>query len=244
VTSVFRDTSGPEAGIYVQVDAAITYYLGHVIPDVPISVGMVLAAGQHLGTTGEAYAMDLGLINMNVTQGFANPARYIDNTLHADGPLKYFNGPLQAQLYRKTHRIQPECDGRVNYDIAGRLSGNWYVVPPTATVNYQGALTLSFAGDTYDPSQPVLSVPFGWKSGIEGGVASIDPGDPLPSAVSPASGPVVYTLTSARTNLPAVGGPLGYLLVQMLDDTRIKAEPFGVNDYPTGFTAKAFVFYR
>lgn len=237
VSAIIRDLSGvPDTGIYVSVSADITYYLGHVIPDIQIAIGTVLQAGQHIGTTGTAYAMDLGVINRNVTQSFVNPSRYIDNTLHADGPLKYYGGVLQSLLYLKTHRLQPECDGKINYDIAGRLSGNWYTI--------SGTTTLSFVGDTYDPTQIRLSVPFGMKPGVEGGVASVDPGDPQPSDISAASGPIVYTLTSARTNLPAVGAPLGYLLVQMLDDTHVKAEPFGINDYPRGFTAGALAFSR
>jgi hypothetical protein len=219
VTAAFRhNNTDPDTIIYVKVSDTITYYLDHVAPDIPLAYGTVLQAGQHIGMTGtSAIGIDLGLVNQAVTQSFANPARYLDSTIHADGPIKYFGGALQRQLYLKTHRIGTECDGRIAYDIPGRLSGNWFVSPPNVS-SLAPYLAMSFVGDTYDPSVVRVVVPYGSKMrsdgtvAVEGGVMSIAPGDPRPSAVTPATGPVVFTLTSARTNMPAVGAPLGYLL--------------------------------
>lgn len=167
-----------------------------------------------------------------------NPSRYADGgeTLHSDGPIKYYSGELQRQLYLKTHRIQPECDGVFNDDVPGTLSGNWF---------FSNWANLSFARDTYDPSQVRINVPYGMTTGVEGGVASTDPADTPPIQVTPASGKVLYTLTSARTGLPAVGAPLGYLLVQMIDATHVKAEFFGPSDSaPSDFTSLALLFTR
>ncbi|MBI1777945.1 MAG: hypothetical protein HYR63_21620 [Proteobacteria bacterium] len=223
--------------VFVNVSATLSYYVDHVIPDYPIARGTRLAAGQRIGTTGSAYAIDLGVVNHALTQGFANLSRYIaGETLHGDAPLKYYDEPLRSQLYGKVRRIGTECDGTFNYDVAGRLSGNWF--------SGGGTTPLAFAYDTYDPSQVRISVPYGLKPHVNGGTVAIAPGDPLPRDVSAASGKVLYTLTTSRTGLPLRGDPVGRLLVQMVDDTHIRVEMFSMSDSAADFTGNALIFAR
>ena len=56
-----------ETKIMVEVNANFTYYLDHIILDSTITLNSMITAGQRLGTTGYAYAIDLGVINMNIT---------------------------------------------------------------------------------------------------------------------------------------------------------------------------------
>ena len=44
-------------------------------------------------------------MNESLTLGFVSPSRYIPDTLHADGPLKYFDEPARGQLYNKVQRL-------------------------------------------------------------------------------------------------------------------------------------------
>lgn len=226
---------GAESKIFVRATSTISYYIDHIIPDVNVSPGTRLAAGQRLGTSGAAYAVDLGVINTGLTlTGFANPARYPSDTLHADAPLKYYEEPLRSQLYAKVQRLGSELDGRIDLDVPGRLAGNWYVE--------NGTNAVAFAYNTYDPAQVRISI-----GGIlaTNGVFSTGAVEPRPADVSVATGLVRYTLTRARTGLPlAFDTPSGSMLVQMLTDTRMRAEVFAANSRADAFTSSARTFIR
>ena len=213
VTAVFGGT-GQESKLYVRVTQTMAYYLDHLILDSGISVGTKLTSGQRVGVTGAAYAVDLGVVNMALTRtGLLNFSRYTDEDIHADAPLRYFDEPLRSQLYAKVQRIGGDLDGRNDYDIAGRLVGNWFVEG--------GGTPVSFAYNTYDPSQVRICVGGVIGSPIVWGIA---PGDPLPRDVSVSTGMVRYTLTQARTGLPLGDSPSAQLLVQMTGESRIQAE--------------------
>jgi len=234
VVSTVIVSEAPDTKVFVQVAAGVMYYVDHVIPAIALATGTKVTAGQRLGTTGSAYAMDLGVINNSVTQAFVNPSRYIGDTLHADAPLKYFDEPLRSQLYSRVQRIGADLDGAVDEDVAGRLAGNWY--------QEQSATPIAFAFDTYDPAQPrisiaaVLMIP-------RTAVYAIGAGEPSPRDVSAASGPVVYTLTTSRTGPPVVGGPAGRLLVQMLDDQHVQVELLA-DGAAAAFTSNAVRYTR
>jgi hypothetical protein len=217
--------SGPDTKVFVRAASGIRYYLDHLTLDAPLAVGATMSAGQRIGTTGGAYGVDLGVVNDTITLAFANPSRYNDDTLHADAPLKYFTEPLRAQLYAKVQRIGGDLDGRIDYDVNGTLSGNWYGA---------GGAAMSFAYDTYDPSQVRISV-----GALQGGpgVYGIGPGEPLPRDVSPASGVVRYTLMLGPS-------AVAQMLVQMLDAQRIQIEVFASSYSSGGFSSNAIVLTR
>ena len=234
VTTLFGAV-GAESKIVVRATSTISYYIDHIIPDVTVSPGTRLAAGQRLGTSGAAYAVDLGVINTGLTlTGFANPARYPSDTLHADAPLKYYEEPLRSQLYAKVQRLGSDRDGKIDFDVPGRLAGNWYVE--------NGTNAVAFAYNTYDPAQVRISI-----GGIlaTNGVFSTGAAEPRPRDVSVESGLVRYTLTRARTGLPLLfDTPFGSMLVQMLTDTRMRAEVFAANSRADAFTSNARTFIR
>lgn len=227
---------GMESKVFIRQTSTFVYYVDHLILTAPLARGAAVTAGQVLGTTGSAYAIDLGVINDAVNLNFIVPSHYIADTLHADGPLKYFEEPLRSQLYARVERLGEEKDGRIDFDIAGRLSGNWFVGGAQAV--------LSFAYDTYDPSQVRIST----ARGNPQGVFSIADTDPLPRDVSPASGIVRYTLKRAITGRPrftlAETGIVGYMLVQMTDDMRLRMEMFRAGTPPTEFTTSVGVYSR
>ena len=169
VTTLFG-AIGAESKIVVRATSTISYYIDHIIPDVTVSPGTRLTAGQRLGTSGAAYAVDLGVINTGLTlTGFANPMRYPSDTLHADAPLKYYEEPLRSQLYAKVQRLGSDLDGKIDLDVPGRLAGNWYVE--------NGTNAVAFAYNTYDPTQVRISI-----GGIlaTNGVYSIGAAEPRP----------------------------------------------------------------
>jgi len=236
VVDVFTNTNPavPDVGLRVRVASNIHYTLGHVIPDIPLVRGTRITAGQRLGTTGTSFGVDLGLFDDGVTlPGIVNRAR-IGVSASAVAPLKYYDEPLRSLLYSKVRRMGSDLDGKIDYDIAGRLSGNWFLTD---------VISLSFAYDTYDPARVVISVSGGLS---RTGIFSIAATDPLPRDVSVASGMVRYTLAAWGETGPGVrtGLPTARMLVQMLDDQRIRVELFTVSESATAFTSSAKEFMR
>lgn len=232
VTTVLGSV-GAESKIFIRQTATFSYYLDHLILSVPLVRGSTITAGQVLGTTGTAYGIDLGVINESLTLNFIVPSHYIGDTIHADAPLKYFEEPLRSQLYARVQRIGADLDGKIDFDVAGRLSGNWFVGPNAV---------VAFAYDTYDPSRVRVSTGAGSMQGVFGIAAD----DPLPADVSPRSGRVRYTLSRAVTGptKPGTGGLAGYLLVEMTDDTHLRMETFQTNTAPSDFTGSAITLSR
>jgi hypothetical protein len=223
---------GQESKVMVRQTSTMTYYVDHVILTTPLAVGTVITAGQVIGTSGSAYAVDLGVINDNITVDFVNPSRYINtsDSLHADAPLKYYAEPLRSQLYAKVQRLGADLDGRISYDKANTLAGNWF--------SQFGNGPLSFAFDTYDPSRPLVSTGVGPRQGV----FSIAAGDPLPETVTVASGRVLYSLRAGRSGPGRAEGAPFWMLVQLSDATHMRAEIF--TSLPTDFSASAISFLR
>lgn len=232
VNFVIGGGAGQESKLMVRQTASMSYYVDHVILTSPVAVGAQLTGGQVLGTSGSAYAVDLGVVNTNLTHDFVNPSRYTNraDTLHADAPLKYVAEPLRSALYTKVQRLGAELDGRTNYDKAGTLSGNWF----TTT----GSFSMSFAYDTYDPARPLVSAGVGTHQGVFGFAST----DPLPDAVTVSSGCVMYTLHRTYPGPARVVGAPFWMLVEMTDNTHIRVETFTTP--PTDFTDRALSLLR
>lgn len=228
VLDVIDNGIGADRKVRIQATATMVYYIDHLMPSVALTRGTSVTAGTRLGTTGGAYGVDLGVVNDGLTLGFVNPARYGSETLHADAPLKYFEDPLKLQLYSKVRSIAQNFDGRIDFDVPGRLAGNWF--------GESDQVPLTFAYDTVDPSAVLI----GTGSGLAlSGVFGIAASDPAPRDVSTASGPVAYTIHTAPS-----GGPLAHLLVEMTADQRIRVEIITPVTAPAVFTAAAKTFVR
>lgn len=235
VNTVFGGV-GQETKLFIRQTSTFTYYIDHLILSAPLSRGSTVTAGQLLGTTGNAYAIDLGVRNEAVTLNLLVPRHYPSDTIHTDAPLKYFDEPLRTQLYAKVRTLGPDRDGRIDFDVAGRLAGNWFFGDTAAA---------SFAYDTYDQSRVFISLGLGNVLGV----FTIAPGDPLPVDVSKDSGRILYTLNRA-VNVPGrlpPPGPAAYLLVEMVDDSHLRLQAFPATSgtaIPDGFTDRAATLSR
>jgi hypothetical protein len=212
-----------ECKVWIKMNSQFTYYLDHVVLNNDIKVGTILKAGQQIGTTGLGNSIDLGVIDNTITVPFANPLRYVDQTLHCGKPFSYFTEPIKSQLYALVDREGTEKDGWVNTDVIGHLSGNWflddgnfYVDGPTGWDK-----ELAFAYDIQRPSIIMISI---------GGVIcpankfSLLPGVIKPADVTPANGKVAYPLWSIDPNPPHGAAQRGLMLVQMMDEKHIKVQ--------------------
>lgn len=228
--------------LYVQASPHIAYDLAHVTLDASIVQNMLVAAGQRVGVTQSANeALDVGLIDDSVSLFFVRPDRYIDGTLHAASPFKYFDEPVKSQIYAKVGRAGADKDGKIDFDQAGRLSGNWFT-PDLAAASTElfgnGSKHLSFARDVLDPSQ--IRVSIGGTLSISGAYF-VQPGAIDPVNVSVGAGRVAYQLffNTAATQ------PAGLLVVQLTSDTSLRAQTFpGAAPLTTDFTDAAISYVR
>lgn len=234
-----RDGPHEDAKILIRMNKWVSYYLDHVVLDSTIVVGSKITAGQALGIS-KGIAIDLGLWNEQVVlSGFVNPLRYEGQTLHADSPYKYFAEPLRSQLYALVRRNASDKDGKIDYDIKGKLIGNWFhesvpisesMMPPSWPKN------LAFCPDSNEPGEMRISI---------GGTVSSpgkfkpSPQDPAFDQVSSASGRVVYHLNYTEW------GYFGIMLCQLTDDTHLRVEVFpNAVDTSIQFTANALIYTR
>lgn len=244
VVGVYPEAGAPDAKVLVRMTGTFSYLIGHVIPDAGIAYGKAVSAGQRIGRTNGlsgANAVDVGVINEAITlTGFSNPKRYLWQQLHCDSPYKYFAEPLRSQLYARVKRSGSDKDGRIDYDITGRLIGNWFH-ESVGAVSSDGPSVwpyqLAFVPDSNVPTEQRISIssylplPGKWKP---------QDGAPDFASVGVASGVVAYTLDHW-----AHGERAGVMLVQLIDATHLRVEVFpGSQVTPGAFTAAAKTYIR
>jgi len=241
------DRGGGDMKITVRVGGSFVYAIDHVSLKARFASGTGLQAGQELGTSTSG-VFDFGVVNLSRTLGFVNPARYSRETLYADAPLRYFDEPLRSTLYARVRRAGGDLDGRIDYDVAGTLAGNWFasdLAPERSSVGGDmsvGTRQLSFARDVNAPDRPRISI---GGLGLTG-LWAVSSDAPEFTSITPASGLVAYRLFA--TGEP--GGPqgtqqLGRLLVQLLDAGRLQVEAVpGASQESVGFGPNAAIYVR
>ena len=228
-----------------RVTATFTYYLDHVVLESgTLKLGDIVHAGDQVGVTGPGATVDLGAFDTGVTlAGFANPARFSDETLHCVSPWKYFSDSLKAIIYPRLRRsaTTADRDGRIDFDIPGHLVGDWFdaSLPPAQTEGPTGwPMSVAFVYDYFDPGLVRISI----GGTIAGpGVWTIPPDAPRPADVTPASGLVAYRLmyTGSTWQQSAL------MLVQLLDPAHLRIEVFAGDTAGTAaFDANARTYVR
>ncbi len=217
-----------------------------------------VAAGELIG---RSVSFDFSAHDEEVTlTGFIVPAHYEREPwkIHTVDPYDYFTPELKSQLMEKNMRTAEPRGGKIDYDIDGKLIGNWFVKD---TNGYQGVKDpnyydshLAFAPDAYDTSHYIIGL--GADSGMTGAFGSDGPN---PKDVDVSSGIVTYKLmnfeysgsSGAHWDRVSFMSPLhaknephfeGILLAQLLDARTLKIETF--KGSASGFTDKAVIYER
>ncbi|MFN8574174.1 MAG: M23 family metallopeptidase [Gemmatimonadaceae bacterium] len=247
VTFTLVTESAGDTKVDIQMTRTFHYYYDHVLLRSGISVGSHVQAGDTIATTtGRCPSIDLGVYDADQTpSGFVNPDRYGESTGHAVSPYKYFSEPLRSAMYRRVRLFEgvpADKDGRVDWGVKGRLSGDWFhqslasasagtVMGPTGW-----PLTLSFARDWFDGT-PRISL---GGTIADPGVLRPAPTDPDPVNVSVASGFVAFRGTPVLGRIAA-----GWVAAQMQSDNILRIEFFpGSGPAPTAFTSAAQLYVR
>jgi hypothetical protein len=138
-----------------------------------------------------------------------------------------------------------DLDGKINYDVAGTLSGNWFaedlpVSQSGSGDSNTGTRQMAFARDVRFPDRQQVSIGGFNFTGIYG----VPPGAPDFAAVTPASGFVLYRLlNTGEPNGPAGTTQTGLLLVQLIDTQHLRVEVINDQQSTTATFSSAAVTY-
>ncbi len=240
-----------------------TFHDGRARIDIPVK------AGQLIGRIG-GQTLDFAVWDTEKPlTGFINPAHYgaeIWKRYTAD-PLDYYAPDLKALALSRYVRTAEPISGKIDYDVDGKLIGNWFQV---GTNGYNGIVGegngaywaghFSVAPDLYDPKGFIISI------GDFGGEAmqfAAKGNAPKPETVSMETGLVKYdlvqwsykkrdgafwdrmTLTKDPEFVPQTNSS-GCALVQMLENRLLKMETFPgkICASVSGFSSNAKTFER
>lgn len=235
------------------------------------SLSTPITAGQSIGRIG-GQTLDFAVWDMDVRlTGFVVPEHYDGEIwkIHTADPLDYYTEELKTQVLSKYLRTAEPVSGKIDYDIDGKLVGNWFLEGSGGYISqetqgggeyWKGHIALTY--DHLDPTSIVISLgDYNGKEeqfGVKGNT-------PDPAAVDVSSGLIKYELVMKNWADPKTGvywdrdslvkGPIaknqedmvqGTALVQMLEGRKIKFETFpGKNaSQVSGFTENAKLFER
>ncbi len=214
--------------------------------------------------------LDYNLVDEEVVlSGFIIPDHYQAEPwkIHVPNTYDYFNEPVKSRLIEKSIRTVEPLGGKIDYDIDGKLAGNWFL---EGNDGYAGESTgwgkywlghLSFVYDAYDPERIVLSI--GGYDGKDSQQFAVKGNTPDPAEVDAEDGLVKYELVRYDHVKPdgstwdriSLAKDLktqehaqteGIALVRMVEDRKIKFEAFPrkTASEVIDFTANARIYER
>ena len=217
-------------------------------------VAVEVKAGDTLGFVGPHGAMDFSVTDFSLQLDFLNPSRYPTNHPFAAHVLDYFQEPVLSRMRQIAIRQQQPRGGKVDYDVAGRIVGNWFLENTTAFTQWSRQLAIVYHhiyGDriTIADGTPMRDVP-----GIEGpgfpDVWWVKGNMPLPETIGSSDGIVKYELLHPKDIretedfIDELRPVQGVMLVEYLDNERIRVETFLGTTTPSTFTASARIYVR
>lgn len=218
--------------------------------NVPVKAGEVI---------GRSNGFDFSVHDEEITlPGFIVPVHYDEPwKIHTVDMFNYFVEPVKSLLLSKNVRQKEPRSGKIDYDIDGRLVGNWFL---EGTGGYRGGSHLAFAYDSLDPSLVVASM---WNFNKEPRQFAVKGNMPDPATVSVTSGLTKYELVDTEYmteegtwwdrisfakifKVVAFNEIAGVVLVEMLESRRIRFEVFPgkTASEVTGFTSEAKIYER
>jgi len=163
-------------------------------------VDIRVKAGQRVGRIG-GQTLDFAVWNTEKPlAGFVLPDHYKAESwkIFTADPLDYYAPDLKALVLSRSVRIAEPISGRIDYDVDGRLIGNWFLEGSKGYGGIRGEGNwdywkghLSFAPEAYDPAAFIVSI--GDFSGEARQFAVIG-NTPKPEDISVATGLVKYDL--------------------------------------------------
>lgn len=256
---------GPNANLTVTdyrlvftISCRLFYYYDLVTslaPDIKVAfddqgreIDLPVKAGQLIGKIG-GQTLDFAVWDTDKPlTGFIVPEHYGAETwkVYTADPLDYYTDELKAQALSKYIRVAEPVSGKIDYDVDGRLIGNWF---QQGTNGYKGVVGegngeywvghLAFAPDYIDPTHFIVSIG-NWPG--EASQFAVKDNAPDPATVSQETGLVKYELAQINYRTPSgfwdrasIVTPItvepgsitqGCMLVQLTGERTLKAQAF------------------
>lgn len=237
----------------------------------PNRKGVEVKSGQLIGKIG-GQTLDFAVWDTDKPlNGFIDPAHYYPETwkLYTVDPLDYYTDDVKAAVLAKYVRTAEPRSGKIDYDVDGKLIGNWF---EKGTRGYNGLLGegngdywtghLSFSPYFLDPEEFLVSIG-AWPKPDGASQYATKTGMPNPANVDISTSLVKYDLVrfsdlkanGQRWDNMTFASPVtlakqsfveGCILVQMTGTRSLKAEAFkrqACSDV-RGFTSAAKVYER
>ncbi|MBS7250835.1 MAG: hypothetical protein KIH08_09665 [Candidatus Freyarchaeota archaeon] len=208
---------------------------------IPVEAGQVIGWAEK--QPGGSQCLDWGAIDDKITLSFIHPETYFRGVVHGDVnvhavcPLDYLEESLREKAYQKVIRLDEPRGGKIDYDLLGRASGNWFLEgSPSGIWNNSALLALVY--HVHNASQMVVSVGGNVLAPLPIGVFNAT--GPDFRGVSAESGKTIYHLVGDFPE--SVKGQNYTLVVQVVGDERIRVEAFTGHQGEVNFTENA-VFY-
>ncbi|MHA1431871.1 MAG: hypothetical protein ACTSRV_15990 [Candidatus Freyarchaeota archaeon] len=217
---------------------------GEIESESQITVNIPVAAGQEVGRAekqpGGSVCLDWGAINYEITLNFIHPETYGEGVnVHTVCPLDYLNESLKQQAYAKVWRTGDPPGGKIDYDLPGRLSGNWFIEGSPPGI-WDGSTQLAFVYYVHNASQMIVSVGGNALAPLPIGVFNAT--GPDFGSVSADNGTVTYHLVGEYPD--NIKGQIYTLIVQVVGEERIRVEAFEGYQEGKSFTDKAVYYNR
>jgi hypothetical protein len=248
------------------LDPAITEKAPDLAKSNFAKVEILVKEGQVIGKIGKQ-TLDFAVWDTEKPlKGFVNPASYESEPwkIYTANPFDYFTDDARKILIAKNLRTVEPIEGKIDYDIDGKLVGNWF---REGTNGYEGANKnkyweghASFVYHYLDPTAVIVSI--GDFNGESKQLAASG-NKPDPAKVGVGSEAIKYELVDYELLKPG-GGPWdrkslvknikvksssqahGTILLQLIEKRKLKMEVFPgkTASEVSGFTPKAKIYER
>lgn len=244
--------------------------VGSLNPNESKNTSIELKAGDALGYVGGQTFDWTSVDTQTQLKGFITPALYEGESwkIHTVSPFDLYKEPLKSQLEAKSLRTVAPIGGKIDYDQAGKLIGNWFREGSGGYSGQNNASSggrywdghLTIAPDYIDPASTYVSIG-NWTN--DKAMQFTVKGAVDPAAVDPAAGIVKFELirmshvtpngTHWTGNSHATGLKLsqsgsveGTIIFQVMQGEKLKVEKFPgkTATQVTGFTGAAQIYSR
>lgn len=212
------------------------------------NVEAVVESGDILGWIGPHPAMDFSVTDRSLSLNLLNPSRYPGDYIYAADIYHYLKTPLLEQMISAAARDAPPWGGKIDYDIKGRIAGNWFLTGTSSFTQWSRQLAIVYDHLKTDrifisDGSPMQDVP-----GIQGpgrpDIWWVKGNTPRPENIGLSDGIIKYTLILPGPQAEETKPVQGVMLVQMVSEESIRVQIFRGTTSPTSFTSGAKIYER
>lgn len=249
--------------LILQISKSVRINYGHVsalnfsilpeLEDLPAdetghNVEIIVNAGDILGWIGPHPAMDFSVTDYSLKLNFLNPSRYPESQLYAADIYNYFKEPQLSEMNTIAARSTPPLGGKVDYDIKGKIIGNWFLIGTTEFIQWSRQLAIVYDHIKSNrifisDGSPMRDVP-GFEGPGRPDVWWVKGNAPAPETIGVGEGIIMYTLINNGHIDDEFKAVQGVMLVEMIDENSMRLEVFKGSIFEDAFTSEARVYER